>query len=76
MGISLEPAAESAFPAWDGFLLVPGVCPAARVQTAAHSTQTALGCSCDPRQRLFTAGDLPTQPGLSQKLVDVRVAGN
>lgn len=62
MVISLELADGSAFPAWDGFLLLPGVCPAARVQIAARSTQTALcalvgpgkGCS----RGALTAGDL------------------
>lgn len=80
MGISLEPADGSAFPAWHGFLLLPRACPAARVQIAARSMQTTLcalvgpgkGCS----RGALTAGDLPTQPGLSRKLVDVTAAGD
>lgn len=80
MDISLEPAHGSSFPAWDGFPLLPTACPSARVQVAAHSTQTTLCALMDPGKGCSrgapTAGDLPTQPGLSRKLVDVRVAGD
>lgn len=76
MDISLDPAGSSAFPALDAFLLLPGACTEARVQNAARSLQTALAALLDLSkghpQGGLAAGDLLTQPVLSQKLVNIR----
>lgn len=73
---SPEPAGSSAFPALDAFLLLSGACTAARVQNAARSVQTALAALLDLSkghpQGDLTAGNLLTQPVLSQKLVNIR----
>lgn len=79
MGIALEPADGAASPTSNGFVLLPRTCPAARVQTAACSMQTTL-CALMGQGKVcswgaLTAGDFPTQPGLTKSCLMLELLG-
>lgn len=67
MGIPLDPADGSAFPAGDTFLPLPRACPAARAQSAAAAwRQPCVLSRAQPRLPMESpgSGDIPAWPQL------------